>query len=109
MSPASADELSQKPSFPEMTAEREGDSQCPNQSEKNLSRLPHEMRGTEILMELPVQTALVLAAQAGGPAAFETLVVPYRRAFLLHCYRMLVSLHAPQTSAQKHHHRHRHT
>src|SRR5258708_88203 len=92
MSPASADELSQKPSFPEMTAEREGDSQCPNQSEKNLSRLPHEMRGTEILMELPVQTALVLAAQAGNQKAFETLVGAYRRALLVHCYRMLGSL-----------------
>src|SRR5260370_17180259 len=97
MSPASADELSKKPSFPEMTAEREVDSQCPNQSEKNLSRLPHEMRATEILMELPVQTALVLAAQAGDQAAFETLVGPSRRAFLVPCYKVLRSLTYPHS------------
>src|SRR5262245_24304539 len=43
-------------------------------------------------MELPTQTALVLAAQAGDQTAFDTLVAPYRRALLVHCYQMLGSL-----------------
>lgn len=42
-------------------------------------------------MEVPPQTALVLAAQAGDQAAFETLVNAYRRELLVHCYRMLGS------------------
>jgi RNA polymerase sigma-70 factor (ECF subfamily) len=51
----------------------------------------HEMRGKESLMNVPPQTALVLAAQAGDQAAFETLVGAYRRELLVHCYRMLGS------------------
>jgi RNA polymerase sigma-70 factor (ECF subfamily) len=43
-------------------------------------------------METPTQPALVLAAQAGDQAAFETLVNAYRHELLVHCYRMLGSL-----------------
>ena len=43
-------------------------------------------------MNVPPQTALVLAAQAGDQAAFETLVGAYRRELLVHCYQMLGSL-----------------
>src|SRR5579859_6719784 len=50
------------------------------------------MRGKESLMNVPPQTALVLAAQAGDQAAFETLVGTYQRELLVHCYRMLGSL-----------------
>lgn len=50
------------------------------------------MRGKESLMNVPPQTALVLAAQAGDQKAFETLVQVYQRELLVHCYRMLGSL-----------------
>lgn len=43
-------------------------------------------------MEMPTQTTLVLAAQAGDQMAFDTLVGSYRRELLVHCYRMLGSL-----------------
>ena len=43
-------------------------------------------------MNVPPQTAVVLAAQAGDQKAFETLVNAYRRELLVHCYRMLGSL-----------------
>ena len=40
-------------------------------------------------METPIQTTLVLAAQAGNQTAFETLVKAYQRELLVYCYRML--------------------
>src|SRR6516225_8123628 len=61
----------------------------------------HEMRGTKILTELPPQTALVLAAQAGDQTAFEMLVKAYQRELLVYCYRMLGSFNDAEDLVQE--------